>query len=340
MLQQNTPLSFPDPIQRHAGAADAASVAVILPAYNEAQTIEAVIESFHRALPEATIIVIDNASADGTGDLARQALQRLGCRGRVLEEQAKGKANAIRRAFLDVEADVFLMADADMTYPADQACELLAPVLEGRFDMVVGDRISRGDYAQENKRPAHEFGNRLVLNLINRLFEASLNDVLSGYRAMNRRFVKTYPVLVSGFELETDLTLYALEGRFRILELPVRYQDRPAGSVSKLNTVRDGARVINAIVQIARHYRPMSFFGALGLVLFVLGLVAGYGPLDDYLTSRFVYRLPLAVLAVGLELSALLSVATGLILSTIVRGHRADHERALLAYRHTSSGNG
>jgi len=340
MLQQITPLSFPAPLETHTTTAAGPSVAVILPAYNEAQTIQAVIEAFHRVLPEAAIVVVDNASADNTGGLARQAIQRLGCRGRVLEEQAKGKANAIRRAFLDVEADVFLMADADMTYPADQARELLAPVLEGRCDMVVGDRISRGHYAQENKRPAHEFGNRLVLNLINRLFKASLNDVLSGYRAMNRRFVKTYPVLVNGFELETDLTLYALEGRFRIMEVPVRYQDRPAGSVSKLNTVRDGARVINAIVQIARHHRPLRFFGGLGLILFLLGLVAGYVPLDDYLTSRFVYHLPLAVLAVGLELSALLSVATGLILSTIVRGHRAEHERALLAYRHTSSGNG
>jgi len=316
------------------------SIAVILPAFNEAPTIVAVIEAFRIALPEATIVVIDNASTDETGALAREAMERLGCRGKVLHENSRGKANAVRRAFLDVEADVFLMADADLTYPAEQARELLAPVLEGRYDMVVGDRISRGDYAQENKRPAHEFGNRLVLDLINRLFKASLNDVLSGYRAMNRRFVKTYPVLVGGFELETDLTLHALEGRFRILELPIRYQDRPAGSVSKLNTVRDGARVINAIVQIARHHRPLAFFGGLGIILFVLGLAAGYGPLDDYLTSRFVYRLPLAVLAVGLELSALLSIATGLILSTIVRGHRAEHERALLAYRHPSSGNG
>jgi len=347
MLQKIAPLPFPpselkvvDPADASALLSRQPTVAVILPAYNESQTIEAVIEAFHRALPQARIVVVDNASTDGTGDLARAALKRIGCPGCVLEERAKGKASAIRRAFLEIDAHVYLMADADMTYPADQAHELLAPVLEGRCDMVVGDRISEGHYGQENKRPAHEFGNQLVLSLINRLFHASLKDVLSGYRAMNRRFVKTYPVLVNGFELETDLTLYALDGRFRLLEVPVRYQDRPTGSVSKLNTVKDGARVINAIVQIARHHRPLRFFGGLGLVLVLLGLVAGYPSLNDYLASGYVFHVPLALLAVGLELSALLCFATGLILSTIVRGQRAEHERALLAYRDAPSGNG
>jgi glycosyltransferase involved in cell wall biosynthesis len=232
-------------------------IAVILPAFNETLTIQPVIEAFHQALPEALIVVIDNASTDDTYAKAKETVERLGCAARVIQEHAKGKANAVRRAFLEVDADVYLMVDADMTYPADQARELLQPVLEGRCDMAVGDRISGGEYRQENKRPAHEFGNRLVLGLINRLFRSSLKDVLSGYRAMNRRFVKTYPILVGGFELETDLTLFAMEGRFRVLEIPVRYQDRPEGSVSKLNTVKDGVRVLNAIVQIARHHRPM-----------------------------------------------------------------------------------
>ena len=266
------------------------SIAVILPAYNESLTINAVVEAFHRALPQALIVVIDNASVDNTGELARNTIERLGCRGLVLEEHYKGKANAIRRAFLEIDADVYLMADADMTYPADQAMELLMPVLEGRCDMTTGDRITNGEYGEENKRPAHEFGNKLVRLLIHRLFNAKLNDVLTGYRAMSRRFVKTYPIMVAGFELETDLTLYALDGRFRLLEVPIRYQDRPEGSISKLNTIRDGARVLNAIVQIARHHRPMRFFGGLGLVLFVLGLAAGYGPLDDYMTSNSIYR--------------------------------------------------
>lgn len=274
-------------------------------------------------MPQALIVVIDNASTDGTGQLARDSLGRLGCAGRVLQENAKGKANAVRRAFLEV--------DADMTYPADQALQLLTPVLEGRCDMVLGNRISNGQYSQENKRPAHEFGNKLLLQLIHRQFKASLNDVMSGYRAMSRRLVKTYPALVGGFELETDLPPFALDGRFRILEVPVHYQDRPASSFSKLNTIRDGARMINTIIQIARHHRPMRFFGALALVLFVLGLAAGYPALADYVAYRCVYQLPLAILAVGLELSALLSLATSLILSTIVHGQRAEHKRALLA---------
>jgi glycosyltransferase involved in cell wall biosynthesis len=307
-------------------------IAVILPAFNETLTIQPVIEAFHQALPEALIVVIDNASTDDTYAKAKATVDRLGCEARVIQEHAKGKANAVRRAFLEVDADVYLMVDADMTYPADQARELLQPVLEGRCDMAVGDRISGGQYSQENKRPAHEFGNQLVLGLINRLFRSSLKDVLSGYRAMNRRFVKTYPILVGGFELETDLTLFAMEGRFRVLEIPVRYQDRPEGSVSKLNTVKDGVRVINAIVQIARHHRPMRFFGALGLALLLLGLAAGYPAVNDYVQYRYVYRVPLALLAVGLELGAMLSFATGLVLSTIVRGQKAEQERALLAY--------
>lgn len=305
-------------------------IAVILPAYNEALTIGPVVEAFATALPDAEIVVIDNASTDATYRLAQDALQRTGARGRVLQEHAKGKANAIRRAFLEVDAEVYLMVDADMTYPAQQAEELLAPVLRGEYDMVVGDRISNGRYSEQNKRPAHQFGNHLVRYLINRLFSAQLKDVLSGYRAMNRRFVKNYPILVKGFELETDMTLHAVDGRFRLLELPVQYQDRPAGSFSKLSTLKDGLRVINTITQIVRHYRPMQFFSAVALVLFVLGLLCGLPAIAEYVQYQYVYRVPLAILAVALELSALLSFATGLILSTIVRGQKAQYERSLM----------
>lgn len=307
------------------------AVAVILPAFNEAATVAAVIEHFHRSLPDAFLCLVDNASTDGTGSIASEHLRKLGAPGLVLLETARGKANAIRRAFLEVDADVYLMADADLTYPADEARKLLDPVVRGDADMVVGDRISAGHYAAENKRPGHEFGNTLVAGIINRLYGSRLQDVLSGYRAFNRRFIKNYPVLVRGFELETDLTLHALEMRHRILEVPIAYRDRPQGSVSKLNTTRDGMRVLTAIFQIFRHYRPMAFFGAAGVVLGIAGLVAGLGPLADYVQHRYVYRLPLAVLAVGLELSALFSLSTGLVLSTIVRGQRAWAERALLA---------
>lgn len=307
------------------------AVAVILPAYNEAATVAAVIERFHRSLPDAFVCVIDNASTDGTGRIASEQLRGLGASGIVLQETARGKANAIRRAFLEVDAEIYLMADADLTYPAEEACKLIDPIARGEVDMVVGDRISAGHYAAENKRPGHEFGNTLVATIINRLYGSRLQDVLSGYRAFNRRFVKNYPVLVRGFELETDLTLHALELRHRVLEVPITYRDRPEGSVSKLSTTRDGMRVLAAIFQIFRHYRPMAFFGAAGVFLGIAGLIAGLGPLADYVQHRYVYRLPLAVLAVGLELSALFSLSTGLVLSTIVRGQRAWAERALLA---------
>ncbi len=310
---------------------NSSTIAVVLPAFNEEATVARVLEDFHRELPEAQLFVVDNASTDNTADIARTTMRRLGCAGRVISEGARGKASAVRRAFLEVDADVYLMADADSTYPASQARELLEPVLTGRYDMVVGDRISGGHYAAENKRPGHEWGNALVARLINLLYRADLVDVLSGYRAFNRRFVKNYPVLVRGFELETDLTLHALEMRHRICEVSIRYTDRPAGSVSKLNTVSDGVRVLNAIFQIFRHYRPMAFFGSIGAILGLLGIAAGYPPIAEYVEHRYVYRVPLALLAVGLELSALFAFSTGLILSTIVRGQRAQAERAMLA---------
>ena len=224
------------------------------------------------------------------------------------------------------------MVDADLTYPADEAQKLIAPVVSGECDMCVGDRISNGRYATENKRPGHEWGNALVAQTVNRLYRANLSDVLSGYRAFSRRFVKNYPVLVRGFELETDLTLHALELRHRVKEVPVSYSDRPAGSVSKLNTTRDGIRVVSAIFQIFRHHRPMVFFGVTGSLLALAGLAAGLGPITDFVEFRFVYRVPMALLAVGLELSALFAFSTGLVLSTIVRGQIAQAERALLAY--------
>jgi glycosyltransferase involved in cell wall biosynthesis len=308
------------------------SIAVVLPAYNEAQTIAGVIAQFHQHLPDAHLCVVDNASTDDTYNIATSTIARLGASGSVIEERARGKASAVRRAFLEVDAEVYLMADADLTYPADEAHKLIAPVVSGACDMSVGDRISNGRYAAENKRAGHEWGNALVARMINRLYRAQLHDVLSGYRAFSRRFVKNYPVLVRGFELETDLTLHALELRHRIMEVPVGYRDRPEGSVSKLNTTRDGIRVVSAIFQIFRHHRPMAFFGAVGSVLALAGLAAGYGPIMDFVEFRFVYRVPLALLAVGLELSALFAFTTGLILSTIARGQIAQAERALLSY--------
>lgn len=257
----------------------------------------------------------------------------LNLNGIVLSEPSKGKACAVRRAFLELDADVYLMADADLTYPAEQAGELLLPVLRGECDMSVGDRISAGRYAAENKRPGHEFGNALITGIINRLYGVRLRDTLSGYRAFNRRFVKTYPILVRGFELEADLTLHALEQRHRVLEVPISYQDRPAGSASKLRTFRDGSRVLRTIAQIVRHHRPIPFFGAASLALFGAGLLAGIGPIQQFFEFGQVHGVPMAVLAVGLILSALLAVSTGLVLSTIVRLSQAQSQRELLSYQ-------
>jgi glycosyltransferase involved in cell wall biosynthesis len=305
-------------------------IAIVLPAYNEVQTVAEVVKQFHQHLPDAFICIVDNASSDGTYEAARAAIIELQCKGTVLKEPAKGKASAVRRAFLEVDAKAYIMADADLTYPAEQVRELLRPVLAGECDMAVGDRISGGNYAKENKRPGHEWGNALVTGIVNRLYKTNIRDALSGFRVFNRRFIKNYPILVRGFELETDMTLHALELRHRIIEIPVEYRDRPIGSSSKLNTVRDGLRVLTSIVQIFRHYRPMSFFGGIGTALLVTGILAGFGPVDDYLSYKYVYRVPMAILAVGLVLSSLFAFTTGLVLSTIVRGQQSQTERALL----------
>lgn len=307
-------------------------VAVVLPAYNEEQTIAATIEDFHRALPDAAVWVINNRSSDTTEQVARATLSRLGCAGGVINEKRPGKGNAVRRAFLDIDADIYILADADMTYPAAQAHQLMAPIISGEADMVVGDRHSSGHYAAENKRALHGFGNRLVRDLVNKLFGANLADIMSGYRVFTRRFVKNYPILVEGFEIETDLTLHALDKRFRIVEIPVDYRDRPAGSFSKLNTLRDGARVLNTIGNILRYYRPLVFFGGAAAVFFVLGLIAGLPVIAEWMTTQYISHVPLAILATGFEIVAIVLAAIGLILDSITHQDRRNFERELLGH--------
>ncbi len=305
-------------------------VCVILPAFNEALTIEACITDFHAHVPDAQIWVINNRSTDNTGSIARAAMARLGCAGGVIDEARPGKGNAMRCAFMEIDADVYLLADADMTYPASQALQLMEPITSGVADMVVGDRHSAGNYAVENKRALHGFGNRFVRYLINRLFNASLVDIMSGYRAMSRRFVKNYPILVPGFEIETDMTLHALDKRFRIIEIAVAYKDRPEGSFSKLSTVRDGMRVLATIGNILRYYRPLFFFGSAAMVIGLLGLAAGVPVIDDWIRHRYIYHVPSAVLAAGLEIIAIVLLAVGLILDSIAHQDKRLFERGLL----------
>ena len=308
----------------------ACRVAVVLPAYNEERTLAGTIEAFHAALPEAEVWVIDNRSTDATAAVARDAFERLGCAGGIIGEPRQGKGNAVRRAFLAVDADVYVLADADLTYPAWQARLLMSPVLDGTADMAVGDRHSAGNYAAENKRALNGLGNRLVRSLVNLLFRSQLKDIMSGYRVLSRQFVKNYPILVEGFEIETDMTLHALDKRFRIVEMPVEYKDRPAGSVSKLNTLRDGFRVLATIFNILRYYRPFLFFGGMGLLLAVLGLFAGIPVLEEWMRTRYINRIPLAILASGLEIISIILIAIGLILDSIKFQNRQDYERTLL----------
>lgn len=306
------------------------SVAIVLPAYNEAATVEAVILAFHHALPDAQIYVVDNNSNDGTAEIARATIAKIGAHGEVLHESRQGKGCALRRAFLSIEAEVYLLADADLTYPADQALDLLAPVLRGEADMVVGDRQSGGHYLAQNKRQLHGFGNGLVNRLINYFFDADLKDSLSGYRAFSRTFVKTYPVMTPGFQVETDMTLHALDKRFRILEIPVAYVDRPAGSVSKLNTVADGAQVLFAIFQILRYYKPFAFFGSIALLAMLAGLVASVPVFSDWFLYRYIYHVPLALLAAALEIVAVIVMAVALILDSMAHQQKMSFELLLL----------
>jgi glycosyltransferase involved in cell wall biosynthesis len=306
-------------------------VAIVLPAYNEEQTIAATIEDFHQALPDAAIWVINNRSSDATEHKALDTLSRHGCKGGVINEKRPGKGNAVRRAFLDIDADIYILADADLTYPASQAHELMAPVIAGEADMVVGDRHSAGHYAAENKRALHGFGNRLVRDLVNKLFHSELADIMSGYRVFNRRFVKSYPILVEGFEIETDVTLHALDKRFRIVEIPVEYRDRPAGSFSKLNTLRDGARVLSTIGNILRYYRPLVFFGGAAILFALLGLIAGIPVIEEWIRERYIRHVPLAILATGLGIVAIVLAAIGLILDSITHQDKRNFERELLA---------
>ena len=309
------------------------SVAVVLPAYNEELTIEATIRAFHEALPTAAIWVINNRSADATESVARSTLSALGCAGGVLNETRKGKANAVRRAFMEIDADYYLMSDADLTYPAGRASDLLAPVMEGKADMVVGDRHSAGHYASENKRPLHGAGNELVRFLVNKLFGANLADIMSGYRAFSRRFVKGYPIIVEGFEIETDVTLHALDKRFRIVEIPVEYQDRPEGSVSKLNTYRDGAKVLFVIFQILRYYKPMLFFGSLALFMLLFALAVSMPVFDDWFRYGYIYHVPLAILAAASVVVSAVLLAIGLILDTIAHQQKMNYELKVLSQR-------
>jgi glycosyltransferase involved in cell wall biosynthesis len=306
-------------------------IVVVIPAFNEELTVAQTIRDFHAVSPKARICVVDNHSTDRTSQVVRDVLSELrDCEGMLLSESRRGKSYAIRRAFMDVDADVYVMVDADSTYAAGDLPKLLAPVLSGDADMAVGDRHGSGDYRRENVRPFHDFGNRLVKNMINRLFSTNLNDILSGYRVFTRQFVKSLPILSTGFELETAITLHALDCKFRVIEIPVSYRNRPTGSASKLNTFSDALRVLWEIFEILRYNRPLFFFGTLASMAFVSGLAVGAIPIVEFCRTGLILHMPSAVLATGLVLCGFITLAIALVLDMIARNNRQIFQLRLL----------
>ena len=308
-------------------------IAIILPAYNEELTIVDTMKDFHGICPEAEIYVIDNASNDRTNELAHAAYRELGCKGHLMFEGRKGKAAAVRKAFYEIDADIYVMADADLTYPAADLPKLLAPVAEGRADIVCGNRHDSGVYKRENKRPFHDFGNNLVRNLINRLFRGSLEDILTGYRVMSKRFVKNYPILANGFEIETEMSIHALDKGYTLLEVPTSYRDRPEGSFSKLNTLTDGILVLKTIFSIFVKHRPLVFFSLCAVIFAILALVSGSIPVIEYVQTGLIKRFPLAILASGLSILAMISFAVAVILDSLAAAQRFNHALSLLHWQ-------
>ena len=298
-------------------------IAVLLPCYNEASTIAKVVTDFRAALPDADIYVYDNNSTDGTAQAAQQA-------GAIVRhEPVQGKGNVIRRMFREVEADCYLMADGDDTYPAEQARQMVTPVLEEHVDMVIGDRLS-STYFEQNKRPFHNGGNRVVRWLIRRFWHTDIHDIMTGYRAFSRTFVKNFPVLSGNFEIETEMTIHALDRRFLLREVPVAYRDRPQGSVSKLNTFSDGISVLKTIVLLYKEYRPLRFFSWLAAFLTLAGVLLLIPVLVEYFHTGLVPRFPTLIVSMFLLLAALLSLFTGLCLDVIVTKDRKNYELRLL----------
>lgn len=301
-------------------------IVVLIPCYNEEITIQKVVTDFKKELPNCEVYVYDNNSKDATVAKAIDA-------GAIVRyEYNQGKGNVIRRMFREIDADIYVMVDGDDTYPANQVHKLIEPIKKGEADMVVGDRLSNGTYGKENKRKFHQFGNDLVKNSINKLFKTKLNDIMSGYRAFNKIFVKNIPVLSPNFEVETEMTLHGLNKRFRIKEVQIEYKDRPSGSTSKLNTIKDGIKVLKTIIKMYKDYKPRQFYTFFTAIAVILGLIAGIPVIIEFIKYRYVYKVPSAVLATGFMILAMVIAQCGIILDTIEKQHRENYELQLLNY--------
>lgn len=297
-------------------------IAVLIPCYNESKTIEKVVKDFRKVLPEAVIYVYDNNSTDDTDEIAKAA-------GAVVRyEYQQGKGNVIRRMFREIDAQAYIMVDGDDTYPAEHAREMVDKVLERKVDMVIGDRLS-STYYEENKRPFHNFGNSLVQKSINLLFNSDIKDIMTGYRAFSYMFVKSFPVLSNGFEIETEMTIHAIDKRMFLENVVIDYRDRPEGSESKLNTYSDGMKVIFTIIRLFRIYRPFAFFGILAALLTVLAAIFFVPVFIDYLNTGLVDKFPTLIVCGFVIISAIISLFNGLLLSSIVQKNKQDFEMNL-----------
>ena len=301
-------------------------IAVLIPCYNESQTIEKVVTDWRRELPEAVIYVYDNNSTDHTDDIARAA-------GAVVRyEYQQGKGNVIRRMFREIDAQCYIMIDGDDTYPAEMGREMTDLVLERNVDMVVGDRLS-STYFEENKRPFHNFGNSLVRGTINKLFRSNIRDIMTGYRAFSYEFVKSFPVLSKGFEIETEMSIHAVDKNMNVANVIIEYRDRPEGSESKLNTYSDGFKVLKTIGRLYRNYKPMQFFGIVALILMIISAAMFIPVLAIYIQTGLVPNFPTLIVSGFIALAALESLFSGMILSTLAEKERQEYEFRLQLVR-------
>lgn len=298
-------------------------IAVLIPCYNESKTIKKVVEDFKRVLPDAVIYVYDNNSTDGTDEIARNA-------GAVVRyEYQQGKGNVIRRMFRDIDARCYIMTDGDDTYPAESAKEMVDKVLNRNVDMVVGDRLS-STYFQENKRPFHNFGNSIVRFGINKLFKSDIKDIMTGYRAFSYQFVKTFPVLSRGFEIETEMSIHAIDKNLFVENVVIDYRDRPEGSESKLNTYSDGMKVIKTIFRLFRNYKPLQYFSAIALILSLISIGFFIPVFIEYINTGLVLKIPTLVVCGFTIIAAIIAFFAGLVLSNIQQKNRQDFEMELI----------
>jgi len=300
-------------------------ISIMIPCYNEEKTIKKVIDDFRRELKDSYIYVYDNNSTDKTYNIVSD-ISQIDEKVFIKKELYQGKGNVLRRMFQDIDSDIYILVDGDDTYPAEFVHQMIELIIKREADMVIGDRLSNGSYIKENKRIFHDFGNKLVRYLINKLFRANLKDIMSGYRVFNKDFVKNIAILSDGFEVETEITISSLDKKFLLKEIPIQYRDRPEGSYSKLNTFSDGLKVLKTIFWLFKDYKPLMFFTIFSCIFFILSLFIGLPVIHEFIETNYVTKIPSAILAVGLMLISIIALFSGFILDTIIKHQKENYE--------------